>query len=295
MNQFIKRYRQICPDFSEVQAIHHAIRVNTLKITEKNLVERLNKKRITLEKIPFVKHGYFAKARFSLASVPEYLQGYYYIQEAASQVPAEILDPKPTDTVLDMCAAPGSKLTHLAQLMQNKGCIIGLDIEDKRLEAVRNNVARLGMTNILLYKKDAKQALDLGMKFDKILLDAPCSGNYCTERNWFKRRKVKDFENRAILQKQLLKAGVSVLKPRGELVYSTCSLEPEENEVVVDWALKKYNLKLAKINLSVGDSGITNPFGKRLSSEIKNCIRFWPHKTGTQGFFIAKFVFKGTA
>lgn len=285
----LERYKSFCPDFTPASCIRQAIRVNTLKISEDLLVKRLETKKVRLEKIPFLNSGYYASAGFSLGATPEYLQGYYYIQEAASQIPAEVLNPLSADTVLDMACAPGSKLTHIAQLMQNKGILVGLDIDEKRLLSVRNNCARLGITNTILYKLDSRKASCLGVKFDKVLLDAPCSGNYCTEPGFFQKRRKRDFENRAELQKQLLKSASGLVKPGGTLLYSTCSLEPEENEMVVDWAIRSLDIKLEQLNIGIGDPGLTKPFAKRISPEVSKCIRLWPHKTGTQGFFMGLF------
>ncbi|MFH1915969.1 MAG: RsmB/NOP family class I SAM-dependent RNA methyltransferase [Nanoarchaeota archaeon] len=282
-----ERYKVLCPGFEAVTQIRPALRVNTLKINDKELILRLEKKKVTLEKIPYLSHGHWYAAPFSLGATPEYLQGYYYLQEAASQLPAQVLHPQPGETVLDMSSAPGGKLTQLAAMMQNKGLLIGLDTDAKRLEATRNNCARLGVTNAVLYVMDGRDAKKLGMTFDKILLDAPCSGNYIVEKDYFKRRRMQDFENRARLQKELLKAAFSLLKPKGTLVYSTCSLEPEEDEQVVDWAVRELGAVVEPITLSIGDPGLIEVFGKKLNTTVANCKRFWPHKTGTQGFFVA--------
>jgi 16S rRNA C967 or C1407 C5-methylase (RsmB/RsmF family) len=120
--------------------------------------------------------------------------------------------------------------------------------------------------------------------FDKVLLDAPCSGNFVTDSAWFEKRSIEGIRLMAKTQKELLRAAVRVLKPSGTLVYSTCSLEPEEDEDVIEWALDTFPIKLVETGLNVGDSGITD--------RTKLCRRFWPEKTGTQGFFIAKMQLK---
>ena len=224
-----------------------------------------------------------------MAATPEHLQGYYYLQEAASQLPAEILEPKGTDTVLDMCASPGSKTTQLAMLMNNKGKITALDSENVRLPKLQNNLERCGVTNTITYKKDARYAQDLGLEFEKILLDAPCSGNFAIEPDWFLERKLGDIKALVKTQRQLLQAAIDVLKPGGILVYSTCSLEPEENELNINWLLNEYkDVELEKIDIDIGDPGLTKAFDRELNPDLAKCKRFWPHKTGTQGFFLAK-------
>lgn len=254
------------------------IRVNTLKISEKDLLKRLAAKKVELKKVPYLKHGYeVVNKDFALSSTEEYLMGYFYIQDAASQVPPEVLDPKSGELVLDMCAAPGSKTTYLSQLMNNKGCVIALDIREDRLESLKNNAERLGISNLLLYNKDGLYVTDVvpkGKKFDKILLDAPCSGNYTLKD--YKMRTEDDLANKAIVQKRLLKAASNVLRPGGIIVYSTCSIEQREDEDVVEWATKNCGLKLVPIIMPIHDG---------LMKETK---RFFPHLDRTQGFFIAK-------
>jgi len=291
-NIFLDRYSELlgkAVDDAKIP-LPVTIRVNTSIISDADLLKRLGSEGAILEKIPFLQHGYVVKSsRFSLGAAPEYLQGYYYTQEAAAQVSAEVLGPKETDFVLDMCASPGGKTTQLAAIMNNKGTIIAFDIKN-RLDALKNNLERMSVSNTIVYNKDAAAVSDLSLMFDKILLDAPCSGNFVNDPDWFSKRSIEQFKDRAKLQKSLLKAGLDVLKPSGVLVYSTCSLEPEENEEVIDWALSNFDIRLEPIPLPPGTPGLTNVFGKPLNPQVKNCLRFWPHLTGTQGFFVARIV-----
>ncbi|MBW3012453.1 RsmB/NOP family class I SAM-dependent RNA methyltransferase [Candidatus Woesearchaeota archaeon] len=283
---FLKRYRQLGGDIKNIK-LNPSIRANTLKISAKELFERLRQRGMVLRKIPYVKNGFFVeKTRFKPAAAIEYLQGLYYIQESASQLPVEVLEPKMNEIILDMTASPGSKTTQIAAEMQNTGCIVAIDI--KKLDALENNLERTGVENCIVYEMDALKAHDLGIKFDKILLDAPCSGNYVTDSKWFDKRDIEGIQRNAEMQKKLLKQAASLLKNNGILVYSTCSLEPEENELVVDWALKTLKLRLEPVR-TIGSNGLVNVFGNSLIHEIKKTKRLWPHKTGTQGFFIAKF------
>ena len=256
-----------------------ALRVNTLKISEEELVSRLKNNGVKLEKIPFVKHGYFYSAKFSLGSTPEYLQGYYYLQEGASQVPAEVLDPQEEDLVLDMCAAPGSKTTQLAQLMNNKGKIIAIDVINKRLESLNNNLERMGVVNTSTFLLNAKDVTSFNLVFDKVLLDAPCSGNFVTDKGWIKKRDMPGIKNNSDKQKSLLERAFNVLKPGGICVYSTCSLEIEEDEDNVSYA--------RFLGFEVLDSGLD--FGTPGCTEDSFLARkFWPNLTRTQGFFVVK-------
>ncbi len=289
-NPLVKRYAALgC--VCKLITLKPSLRINTLKSSEENIISRMTKLGVKLTKIPYTTNGYYYESPFSLGATSEYLQGYYYLQEAASQVPALILDPKPEEVVLDMCAAPGSKTTQIAMYMQNSGTLVALDADPRRLFALRNNLERCGVTNALLYKKDSRFVFDLGIKFDKVLLDAPCSGNYIIEEGFFTKKSIDGIRERSRLQKELLKAAIKVLKVNGTLIYSTCSLEPEENEMNVDWILTKYpEMKLEQIDLNVGENGITNVFGKELNPEISKCKRFWPERTDTEGFFIAKLI-----
>ncbi|RJQ17627.1 RsmB/NOP family class I SAM-dependent RNA methyltransferase [Candidatus Woesearchaeota archaeon] len=288
MNPFVERYQKMESTFNADVTLQSCLRVNTLRTTPQDILARLTSKKVELEKVPYLDFGHFFHADFSLGATPEYLLGYYYLQEAASQLPVQVLQPQAGETVLDMAASPGSKTTQIAQYMQNKGAIIALDNHPMRLNALRNNIERMGVTNTIIFKKDARFAFDLGMQFDKILLDAPCSGNFAKEKKFFELKTVEGARQMARTQKELLTAALKCLKPNGILVYSTCSLEPEENEMNMEWLLKKFSVQLEKINLDIGDEGLTNIFGEELSLEIKKTVRLWPHKTGTEGFFIAK-------
>lgn len=281
MNVFIKRYKELGYEVKSVN-LPVSIRTNTLKISNDELKKRLEKRNIKLKKIPFVKNGFYVQSRFSIASTPEHLLGLFYIQESIAQLPAEILNAK--GKVLDCCASPGGKTSQLAETAD---IVVSLDIKHKRLEALANNLERLGVKNVIIYNKDARSFE--GPEFDKILVDAPCSGNYIIEKDWFEKRDLKNVAEKSKLQKQILENMFNVLKQGGELVYSTCSLEPEENEFIVDWVLNNFDVKLMDLNLKIGSKGITNVFGKELNKEISKCRRFWPGKTKTQGFFIAKF------
>lgn len=271
---FINRYLKEVPDFIPEKNIMNAIRVNTLKITVSELLNKLEKRRIKLKKISFLKNGYIYESDFSLGSTIEYLKGFYYIQEAASQIPVEVLNVSEKDIVLDMCAAPGSKTTQLSMEMNNKGKIVALDKDVRRLNSLMNNLERCGVKNVIVYNKDGRFVSDLGLKFDKILLDAPCSGNYCIEEDFFFKRSRDDFLNKNKVQKELLKAGVGVLKKGGEIVYSTCSLEIEEDQEVVEYGVKELGLKLVDFSF---DGEIVKGFKK-----------FFPYKDKMQGFFVAK-------
>lgn len=286
---FIQRYREMDSNLVGDETTPQAIRINPLKTTDSELIEILSWQGVQLEKIPFLDHGYkVLEAPFSLGAGIEYLLGLYSLQETASQYPMQALAPSPTDTVLDMASAPGGKTTQAAAYMQNQGVIVAIDINRDRLYATENNVERCGVTNTSIHHLDALNLPDKPA-FTKILLDAPCSGNYTTDPNWFSKRTEHDIERNAELQKRLLAKALNLLMSGGTLVYSTCSLEPEENEFNIQWLLENYNIELEPLD-GLGSASSTKIFGVDLSERISYCRRFWPDQTGTQGFFVAKVV-----
>lgn len=277
MNIFKQRYKEMGEDIEFIK-LRKAIRVNTKKISPEALQERLEKKQVEMQRIPFLKNGFWVKAKFNLVSTPEYLLGLFYFQEAAAQIPVEVLKPK--TLTLDCCAAPGGKTTQIAEYAS----VIAIESDRERFVALENNLERLGVDNCIAYLMDIRQ---VQKKFSSILLDAPCSGNYMLEDNWMKKNSLKRINERAEKQKQLLAHALSLLEKGGVLVYSTCSLEPEENEFVIQFALDHFPVQIEKIDC-IGDKGLTKIFGRTLHPSLVHCRRLWPHKTNTIGFFIAR-------
>ena len=282
---FVDRYKQLGWEFDDVQP-RQAIRVNVTTAKGKNIVERLQAIGVQLEKIHFLETGYWVrKSKVSVGATAEYLSGLYSIQEAAAQIPATLFADLKGRTVLDACAAPGGKTVQLADLMGNTGVIVALDVKKRRLAALSNHLERCHVSNAVVYNLDARQVSRLKVKFDRVLLDAPCSGNFAADRDWFKRRTRNDVERNAKLQREILAEATACLSDDGEIVYSTCSLEPEENEVNMDWAVKHLNLQIEEVDC-YGQEGLTKGFGTRLNVSVKRCRRIWPSET--QGFFVCK-------
>jgi len=282
---FVNRYKKLGWKYRQVK-LKQAIRINTMNASRDNGVERLSSLGVGLEKIPFLKDGYWiTKSRFSVGATAEYLLGLYSIQEAAAQIPAALFTNLNNKTVLDACASPGGKTVHLANLMRNRGLIVALELKERKMFALVNQLERCHVTNTAVYNMDAKEASKLKMTFDCVLLDVPCSGNPITDREWFSKRTMDDVYRNARRQRQILKEAAEVTKDGGEIVYATCSMEPEENELNIDWAIANLDVKVANIKCH-GQNGLTNVFGKQLNSSIKKCRRIWPDQT--QGFFVCK-------
>ncbi len=301
-DKFIERYKKIAPDYDEFIKysfffLRKSLRVNTLKISVSECKKRLEKQGWTLKNIPWCKHGFWIEhktGRRDIGNTIEHTLGYIYVQEAASMIPPIVLNIKPGQKVLDMCAAPGSKTTQIAMYLDGKGVVVANDYKGERLAALGVNVQRCGITNCvmtLMHGKGFKH-----YKFDRVLVDAPCSGTGTIRKSL----KTIDIWNPGMIkrlcktQKKLIENGFENLKKNGILVYSTCTLEPEECEGVIDYLLSKYdNAKVEEIKLKIKRSEPILEFeGQKYNKEIKKCLRIWPQDNDTEGFFIAKIIKK---
>lgn len=282
---FLSRYERLGWKNNEV-SLRQAIRINTHNAKGKNLIDRLRSLGVNTEKIPSLEAGYWIKdSKVSAGATAEYLLGYYSIQEAAAQIPATLFTNLKGKKVLDAAAAPGGKTVQLADLMENTGVLVALDVDKRRVNALSNHLERCHVSNAVVYLLDARQATQLKVKFDRILLDVPCSGNFASDREWFKHRTLKDVERNAQVQREILSKTVECLSDDGEIVYSTCSLEPEEDELNMDWAIRHLGLQIQEVDC-YGQNGLTNVFGKQLDPSVARCRRIWPGET--QGFFVCK-------
>jgi NOL1/NOP2/sun family putative RNA methylase len=208
-------------------------------------------------------------------------------------IPPLVLEPKETDVVLDIAASPGSKTTQLAALMNNKGILVANDYQTQRMKPLSINVQRCGITNCVITLMQGQWFKRSNIEFDKILVDAPCSGTG-TIRKSLKTLRIWNpnmVRRLAGTQKQLIETAFNILKPNGTLVYSTCSNEPEENEAVIDFLLSKYeNAKVEEIGLnSIKRSEPILEFdNNKYNEEVKKCLRIWPQDNDTEGFFVTK-------
>jgi len=188
---FTERYEKMGWRLKET-ALRQALRINQSQAKDKRILERLSAAGVEVEKIPFLDSGYWVvNSTMSAGATAEYLLGYYSIQEAAAQIPVSLFSSLKGKKVLDAAAAPGGKTVQLADSMENTGAIVALDVDRQRLRALDNHLERCRVGNTLVYLKDARLAPKLNLKFDRILLDAPCSGNFAADRNWFKNRTQK--------------------------------------------------------------------------------------------------------
>ncbi len=294
--EFVKRYSKLT-DFEVFKKYclsfpRRSVRVNTLKISVKEAKKRLEKN-WELEQIPWCNEGFWVKhkkGRLDIGNTKEHLLGYIYVQDAASMIPPLVLEPKENEFVLDMCASPGSKTTQIAALMKNKGVLIANDYKGMRIPPLSINLQRAGATNAIITLMEGRYFKNI--LFDKILVDAPCSGTG-TVRKSLKTLRIWNLnmiKRLCATQKQLIETGFNALKPGGCLVYSTCSIEPEENEGVIDFLLDKYdNAKLEEIKIDIRKSKPVLEFeDRKYNKEIKNILRIWPQDNDTEGFFVSK-------
>lgn len=282
---FIQRYEELGWKFREVE-LKQSIRINQITAKAKNLPDRLRKLGVDTQKIPFLPSSYWVtRSVVSPGATAEYLLGMYSIQEAAAQIPATLFSGLGGKTVLDACAAPGGKTVQIANIMNNSGVITSLDNNKTRLAAMANHLERCHISNTVVYNMDARQASRINRIFDRILLDVPCSGNFASDDQWLNRRTLFDIERNAKVQREILEASAKCLSAEGEMIYSTCSLEPEEDELNMDWAVKNLGLKIQDIDC-IGEKGLTDVFGRQLDPQVANCKRIWPGQT--QGFFVCK-------
>ncbi len=257
------------------------IRVNTLKITKDELVKKLERKGFVLSEHPLHEQALIVNEQpFSIGATTEYLLGYYMLQDAASMLAVSELKPKAHEHVLDMAAGPGAKTTHICELMKNKGVVVACDTNKKRLLSVKYNAQRMGCENIIGLNIDARKIKELDLEFDKILLDAPCSALGTLYKNPELKNKTIPVKRLRKLQIGLIETAIKVLKSKGTLVYSTCTVTLQENEEIVKHALNQ-GMKLQELSVKAGLPGLEG---------LESARRFYPCLTDTQGFFIAKMV-----
>ncbi len=265
------------------------IRVNTLKTRVEDLETRLRSKGFELEKTAIPEVLAVKKAPMTTGATNEYLLGHYYIQDLSSCMAVDALDAGEGQAVLDIAAAPGGKTTFIAQRMKNTGSIIALEPSEKRARSMSFNLARCGVYNTCILRMDGLHVEKLEKKFDRALLDAPCSceGVIAKDSTRKTSHTPKDVDYCSNRQDKLIDSAVRVIKPGGILVYSTCSFAPEENEMVVDRMLKKFG-NMTVEPLKYGSNGLTRFGDMTFDNQLKNACRLYPHLHDTTGFFIAK-------
>ncbi|KAL8914051.1 MAG: hypothetical protein Q9172_007175 [Xanthocarpia lactea] len=278
------------------------IRTNTLRTSRRSLAQALINRGVTLEPVgKWSKVGLqIFESQVPLGATPEYLAGHYILQAASSFLPVMALAPQENERILEMAAAPGGKSTYIAALMKNTenptpGILFANDNNKARAKALIGNIHRLGAKNTIISSHDARSFPKIIAGFDRVLLDAPCSGTGVIAKDpSVKTNKTElDFLRLPHLQKQMLLAAIDSVdhasKSGGYVVYSTCSVTVEENEGVVQYALsRRPNVKIVETGLSFGVEGFRRFRGKVFDEKMGWTRRFYPHKYNVDGFFVAK-------
>jgi 16S rRNA (cytosine1407-C5)-methyltransferase len=275
------------------------IRCNTLKITPEKLMSKFKEKN-WLVKQPFSDHPEIMIIQNplmpgELGRSKEHLLGYYYVQEISSMLPILALKPDETDSFLDLCASPGSKTTQAAAMMNNKGNIVANDSNLGRMVILASNLEKCGVSNTIVTKRDGvrlcQKLNSMDFNPDKILVDAPCSGEGTLRSSpktfliW-NEKMINVFSSQ---QKALAASALELLKEEGEMIYSTCTHAPEENEEVVQYLLDNFDIELLPVKIPIkARPGLTKWRNKEYSKELVKCARIYPQDNNTEGFFVCK-------
>ncbi|KAH8739100.1 hypothetical protein FG386_000967 [Cryptosporidium ryanae] len=273
------------------------IRTNMLKSRRRDLAQKLISRGANVDPVgDWSKVGLTVySSSVPIGATPEYLAGHYMIQSASSLIPVMALAPQPGEKILDMAAAPGGKTTYIGQLMKNMGILYANDLRKDRCTALIANLHRMGVNNSVVTSMDGRELGPFLPKLDRVLLDAPCTGLGIIARDPSVKvkRSLKELAQHSLLQKELLKAAVDMVdansKTGGYIVYSTCSVSIEENEMVMDYILKTRNVKLVPLGIEIGSNGISKFREHRFNPTISIYTRrIYPHLNNMDGFFIAK-------
>jgi len=282
-----------------------SIRCNTLKISVSELKKRLQeygwKIKQPFKEFPEVMIVESKLGPGEIGKTREHLLGYYYVQDISSMLPIFALKPKPGEIILDLCASPGSKTTQAAAEMENSGTIIANEVSLGRIGILNANLERCGVMNTIATRKEGSALCERlskksQLRFDKILVDAPCTGEGTLRKSpkTFQMWNKNMIKKIAGIQRKLAESAVKLLKPGGTMIYSTCTLSPEENEAIVNNLLKKFNVKIEKVTLPLKfRKGVCNWEGEEFDKSCENCLRVYPQDNDTDGFFLAKIKKRG--
>jgi NOL1/NOP2/sun family putative RNA methylase len=282
--EYIKSY--------EKQRIY-GLRVNTSKISTEKF-EQICPFQIT--KIPWISNGYYYDGKEQPSKHPFYYAGLYYLQEPSAMTPASRLEIHPGDKVLDLCAAPGGKATELGARLMGEGVLIANDISNSRAKALLKNIELFGIANVFVVSESPDKLLNTYTEyFDKILLDAPCSGEgmFRKEPSMIKEWEEKGPEYYAKIQQELIIQAAKMLKPGGMMLYSTCTFSPEENEATIQYLLEQEEqFELVEM---AGYEGFAHGKPECIDGDMQltKCVRIWPHKMEGEGHFLALLHKKG--
>lgn len=277
----------LCQSNNEIPPL--TIRTNTIKVSREELINNLMEDVKEISLTFYSPEGIQVRGSHDITTLSSFRKGLFQVQDEASQLVAHIIDPRPGERVLDACSAPGGKTTHMSQLMENRGEIFAMDNNSSRLALLEENCKRLGITNVKTFNKDASKPLEFSEQFHRILVDAPCSGMGVLRKNpdskW--KKKEENIISLKRLQLSILNNLAYYLKEDGIMVYSTCTLNPEENEDVVDDFLTS-NPEFALESIAKFLPDICSPL-----VDNRGFFKSYPHLHDMDGFFAARLIKKG--
>lgn len=262
---------------------HLDIRLTGRTIQKKELQKALEALDIVVTEIPYVPMGLrLSHSPGGIQELPGFKSGDWIVQDASAQLVGQLVDPQPGETVADVCAAPGGKTVHLAELMQDKGCVIALDKTASRLRKIHQNCDRLGLTSVQVKEGDVRLVKDWANMCDRVLVDAPCSGLGTLHRHadarW--RQTPESVNQLAELQLDILTAASTWVKPHGKLVYSTCTIHPLENEEVIkNFLAQNPTWQIDPLDPASPLADLATPDG---------WIQVLPHHHNMDGFFMVR-------
>ena len=288
----MERYKPIINDWEAFQKacqkpLVSTVRRNSIKATD-NFEKRLRERFENVEKADWNSNIYRLPETETPGKSMLHWMGEYYVQEESASIPVTVLQPEEGDKVLDMAAAPGGKTTQIASKINNNGLVIANDKSGNRMKSLHANVYRTGSACVAATNYDGRH-IPKERKYDKVLVDAPCSGEADRARRG-ESASIDEIKGLADLQKQLALKAANLVKDGGTIVYSTCTFAPEENEEVVKHVLEETDLELRKAETEAEHAqGVTEFKNREYGDKMKKTIRVYPHHLDSGGIFIAKF------
>lgn len=296
--QIASRYREIVDDWEAfIEALFRplprVIWLNPLKISSEAFQSLLREEGVSFEPVRWSPGAFRLKGEIDLNRTWWYQAGLAHAQEEASLLPVKLLDPKPGERILDLCAAPGGKTAQIAIALENRHTVVANDINWQRLRSLRSNIERLGLFNVSITMQDGASYPNAAGLFDRVLVDVPCSCEGTLRRQEADHLPFGAGISRRYARKQLaiLKRAVVLCRPGGRIVYSTCTFAPEENEGVISAILEAFEgfLRVAPVEVPglKLTPGISEWRQERFHPEVRHTVRLWPHHNDTGGFFVA--------
>jgi len=302
----MKAFERYYPIIDDIKAFEEAVgrpqplfvRTNTLRITPRQLVDVLERDGYDLTPLAWHPEAFRVRRRGEEGSERlgrhwAYLAGWFHIQEASSMIPALLLNPRPGERILDLCAAPGNKTALMAQALENRGTVVANDVFWDRLRPLRSAIDRLGLLNVSVTSHDGTSYPGRAGQFDRVLVDVPCSCEGTTRRfpRLLKRAPTRRMPRRFKKQQLLLQTAVRRCRKGGRILYSTCTYAPEENEAVVNTVLCEMPAAVRVLPTALPGlktaPGLTAWAGESFENDLRNSIRIWPHLNDSGGFYIA--------